>query len=496
MKTAIKTRRADNFAEWYQEVIREADMAEHSGVRGCMIIKPWGFAIWERIQRRLDDLIRATGHHNVCFPLFIPIELFEREAKHVEGFAKEMAVVTHHRLVERDGKLVPDAELESPLIVRPTSETIIGEAMAKWVKSWRDLPLMLNQWCNVVRWEMRPRLFLRTSEFLWQEGHTAHAGRDEAIEETRRMLEVYRQVVEDDMRMPVIRGTKTPGERFPGADDTHTIEAMMQDGRALQAGTSHFLGQNFARAAGIQFQDKDGELKHAFTTSWGASTRLVGALIMTHADDDGLRLPPTIAPTQVLIVPIARDDAARAEVMPAAEALAKRLRTVRFRDEPLRVDVDARDDSGANKRWAAIKKGVPVIVELGPRDIAAGAVTYTRRDAIAAKHQGIAMDAFAASLPETLGAIDEALWRLALDYRKAQMVEGIHGYDDLAAHFRSDAGTGFVYGKLAPEGEAGDRLQAIGVSVRCLPYEQSGTPGTCLVSGRPATQDAVFAKAY
>ena len=296
MKHALRISRSENFADWYQEVIREADLAEHSGVRGCMVIKPWGWAIWEQLQARMDRLIKATGHDNCYFPLFIPLELLEKEASHVQGFAKEMAVVTHHRLIMKDGKLVPDGALESPLIVRPTSETIIGEAMARWIKSYRDLPLKLNQWATVVRWEMRPRLFLRTTEFLWQEGHTAHATREEALEETHTMLGVYRQVVEGAMRIPVIPGAKTPGERFPGADETHTIEAMMQDGRALQAGTSHFLGQNFAHAAGIQFQDKDGSVRHAFTTSWGSSTRLIGALIMTHSDDDGLRLPPRMAP--------------------------------------------------------------------------------------------------------------------------------------------------------------------------------------------------------
>jgi prolyl-tRNA synthetase len=496
MKTAIRVRRDQNFADWYQEVIREADMAEHSSVRGCMVIKPWGFAIWERIQRRLDDLIRATGHDNVCFPLFIPIELFEREARHVKGFAKEMAVVTHHRLIEKDGKLVPDAPLESPLIVRPTSETIIGESMAKWVRSWRDLPLKLNQWCNVVRWELRPRLFLRTTEFLWQEGHTAHASREEALEETRTMLEAYRQVVEDDMRIPVIRGTKTPGERFPGADETHTIEAMMQDGRALQAGTSHFLGQNFARAAGIQFQDKDGQLRHAYTTSWGASTRLVGALIMAHADDDGLRLPPVVAPAQVVIVPIVRDDAQRAEVMAAAEALAGRLRAQVFRGEAVRCRVDARDDSSANKRWAAIKKGVPVIVELGPRDIAGGTVVYTRRDAIAQKHQGVGIDGFVAETPAILDAIDKGLWQRALDDRAARTLSDIRNYDDLAAHFGKETGTGFVHGKWSGADGVDAKLGALGLSVRCLPYEQSGTAGACLITGQPATLDAVYAKAY
>ena len=360
MKTALRITRAQNFAGWYQEVIKEADLAEHSGVRGCMVIKPWGWAIWEHIQARLDAMIKATGHRNCYFPIFIPIELLAKEASHVEGFAKEMAVVTHHRLVQRGGALVPDAPLESPLVVRPTSETIIGEAMARWVRSYRDLPLKLNQWGNVVRWELRPRLFLRTSEFLWQEGHTAHASEVEAMEETLTMLGVYRRLVEDDMRIPVISGEKTPGERFPGAVATHAIEAMMQDGKALQAGTSHFLGTNFAAAAGIRFQDRDGTEKLAYTTSWGVSTRLVGALIMTHADDDGLRLPPRVAPAHVVIVPILRDEASRHLVLDAADKLSAQLRSGTAGGEALRVELDLRDDAPATKRWGWIKKGVPI----------------------------------------------------------------------------------------------------------------------------------------
>ncbi|HVJ53146.1 MAG TPA: proline--tRNA ligase [Aliidongia sp.] len=496
MKTALRIRRSENFSDWYHEVIREADMAEHSGVRGCMVIKPWGYAIWERLQKRLDDLIKATGHDNCYFPLFIPLELMEKEASHVEGFAKEMAIVTHHRLVMKNGRLVPDAPLESPLIIRPTSETIIGEAMARWIKSYRDLPLKLNQWANVVRWEMRPRLFLRTSEFLWQEGHTAHATRDEAVEETRAMLEVYRQVVEDDMRIPVIPGVKTPHERFPGADDTHTIEAMMQDGRALQAGTSHFLGQNFAKAANIQYQDKEGGLSFAYTTSWGASTRLIGALIMTHADDDGLRVPPKMAPSQVVIVPILRDEAGREEVIRHAQALARRIQAESFAGEPIRVRVDTRDESPANKRWGWIKKGVPVVVELGPRDIASGSVAVTRRDAIGDRRLGVPEAEFVGELPKQLGEIDAILHAQALHYRQSLTIEGIKTYEELVAHFTQEAGTGFVIGKWSGDPDIEDRLSAIGVTIRCLPHAQSGTTGKCLITGVDATLDAVYAKAY
>ena len=495
MKNALRVRRTENFADWYQEVIREADLAENSGVRGCMVIKPWGFAIWENLQQKLDRLIKETGHDNCYFPIFIPLELMQKEAAHVEGFAKEMAVVTHHRLIMKDGKLVPDGELESPLVVRPTSETIIGEAMARWIKSYRDLPLKLNQWANVVRWEMRTRLFLRTSEFLWQEGHTAHATEAEAIEETRLMLQVYRQVVEGGMRIPTIPGVKSAGERFPGADETHTIEAMMQDGRALQAGTSHFLGQNFSKAANISFQDKEGGLSYAYTTSWGASTRLIGALIMTHSDDDGLRLPPKMAPQHVVIVPILRDEASRDEVIQAAESLAKRLRAQRFDDEPVRVKVDLRDDSPANKRWAWIKKGVPFVVELGPRDVAAGTVALVRRDAIAEK-RNLTMDEFVGRVSDELVELDGKLEADALAYRQANMVEGISNFAELHEHFEAKGGTGFVTAKYSGDPAVDAKLGELGLTIRCLPYEQSGTEGKCLVTGATATIDAVYAKAY
>ena len=495
MKNALRIRRSENFADWYQEVIREADLAEHSGVRGCMVIKPWGWAIWEIVQARMDRLIKATGHDNCYFPLFIPLELIEKEATHVEGFAKEMAVVTHHRLEKKDGKLVPAAPLESPLIIRPTSETIIGEAMARWIKSYRDLPLKLNQWANVVRWEMRPRLFLRTSEFLWQEGHTAHATGDEAMAETTTMLGVYRQVVEGAMRIPVIPGSKTPHERFPGADETLTIEAMMQDGRALQAGTSHFLGQNFARAAGIQYQDKEGGLQHVYTTSWGSSTRLIGALIMTHSDDDGLRLPPRMAPSQVVIVPILRDEAGRDAVIAAAKHLAERIGAQHFDGEPIRVKVDLRDDSPANKRWAWIKKGVPLVLELGPRDLANESVAVTRRDAIGEKRI-LPMAELIAEAPAMLEAFDQTLLAQALDYRRAQTIDGIKSFAELSAHFGQESGTGFVLGKWSGDPDIEERLAPLGVTIRCLLQEQSGTAGKCLITGENATIDAVYAKAY
>lgn len=494
-KSAIGVSRAENFADWYQAVVRDADMAEHSGVRGCMIIKPWGYAVWERLQRRLDDLIRATGHDNCYFPMFIPIESMQREAEHISGFAKEMAVVTHHRLVERDGKLVPDGLLESPLVVRPTSELAFGDAMARWVKSYRDLPLKLNQWANVVRWEMRPRLFLRTAEFLWQEGHTAHASAEEAMEEVRTMLEVYRKVVGEDMRIPVIPGEKTPGERFPGAVATHTIEAMMQDGKALQAGTSHFLGQNFARAAGIQFQAQDGTVQHAFTTSWGVSTRLIGALIMTHGDDDGLRLPTRLAPHHVAILPLLRDAGQRQEVLQAAHALAARIRALSPGGDPLGAIVDEREDSPGNKRWNWVRRGIPFVCELGAREVASGTVSVIRRDDVDTRRQ-MPVDEFVASLGAELAAYDQGLYEAALANRAKRTTRDPRTFEDLTAWFQGEDRTGFVIGKWSGEPGIEERLGELGLSIRCIPYDQSGTEGPCLVTGKPARTDVIYAKAY
>src|SRR5687768_5807807 len=345
-KSAISPTRGENYPEWYQQVIKAADLAEVSPVRGCMVIKPWGYAIWENIQRILDQKFKDTGHENAYFPLFIPMSFLEKEAQHVEGFAKECAVVTHHRL-EPDGKgglrPAPSAQLEEPLIVRPTSETIIGATFARWVQSYRDLPILLNQWANVVRWELRTRLFLRTTEFLWQEGHTVHATEAEAMQETLRILDLYADFAEHSMAMPVIKGEKTSGERFPGAVSTYTIEAMMPDRKALQAGTSHFLGQNFSKAQEIKFQSEAGELEYAWTTSWGMTTRLIGALVMTHSDDDGLVLPPKLAPAQVVIMPIYRTEEEKAQVLPYCEALSKDLAAQQYEGEPVRVRIDSRD---------------------------------------------------------------------------------------------------------------------------------------------------------
>ncbi len=495
-KTAVTPTRADDYPGWYQAVIRAADMAENAPVRGCMTIKPWGYGIWERVRDELDQRIKDTGHDNCYFPLFIPMRFIKKEAEHVEGFAKEMAVVTHHRLSNVDGELTLDGELEEPLIVRPTSETIIGEAMADWIRSYRDLPLLLNQWANVVRWEMRPRIFLRTSEFLWQEGHTAHATDEEAMAETEQNLETYRQVVEDLMAIPVIRGRKSESERFPGAKETLTIEAMMQDGKALQAGTSHHLGQSFAKAANIRYQDKDGGLQHVWTTSFGASTRLIGALIMTHGDDNGLQLPPRIAPTQVVIVPVLRGDEGDAPVLEACQSLAGQLRAVAYEDQKVRVKVDARDMPGPDKRWEWIKKGVPLLVEIGPRDIEKGGCAVIRRDQLDAKKTFPPISALVEGVAGLLAEIQDGLFARALAYRDSMLRTDVTDWESFKAHFEGE-GTGFVRASWCNTLESETRLKELGVTVRCLPLDQGDLTGkACVLTGAPAAVEAVFAKAY
>ncbi|MEM7792099.1 MAG: proline--tRNA ligase, partial [Verrucomicrobiota bacterium] len=380
-QTAITPTREEDYPEWYQQVVKAADLAETSPVRGCMVIKPWGYAIWENIQQELDRRFKETGHRNAYFPLFIPMSFLQKEADHVEGFAKECAVVTHSRLeAGEDGKLQPAGQLEEPLIVRPTSETIIGELFSKWVQSYRDLPLLINQWANVVRWEMRTRLFLRTAEFLWQEGHTVHATADEAMQETLKMLSEYADFAENYMAVPVITGEKTEAERFPGAEATYTIEAMMQDRKALQSGTSHFLGQNFSRSSNIKFLNADGREEFAWTTSWGVSTRLIGGLIMTHSDDNGLVLPPRIAPAHLVIIPVTPKEETRQEVLDYCIGLKRELEAQRYMDGRVKVEFDDRDMRGGEKAWSWIKKGIPLRVEVGPRDMQKNSVFVGRRD--------------------------------------------------------------------------------------------------------------------
>ena len=504
-KTAITPTREENYAEWYQQVIAGADLAETSPVRGCMIIRPWGYSLWENMQRALDDMFKATGHVNAYFPLFIPLSFLQKEASHVKGFATECAVVTHHRLeAGPDGKLVPTGELEEPLVVRPTSETIIGEAFSRWVQSYRDLPLLINQWANVVRWEMRTRLFLRTTEFLWQEGHTAHATREEAVEETMRMLDVYATFAEQWMAVPVIKGEKTAGERFPGAERTFSIEAMMQDRKALQSGTSHFLGQNFARASGIQFLDQSGGHQHAWTTSWGVSTRLIRGLLMTHSDDDGFVLPPRLAPQHVVIVPIFRGDDEKPRVLDYCRKLAAELRAQRFADAPVRVLVDEREERGGEKIWGWVRKGVPLRLEIGPRDIEKDSVFAARRDRAPKDKQSVARSEFVATVGQTLQAIQEGLFARAKAFRKEHTRE-IDTREEFYEFFKSEREEegkptpihgGFALthfgGDVALEQKIKDEL---GVTVRCIPLEKT-EPGTCPFTGKPSPQRVVWAKAY
>ncbi|MFP4477014.1 MAG: proline--tRNA ligase [Desulfatibacillaceae bacterium] len=501
-KNAISPTRSEDYPEWYQQVVRASDMAERSVVRGCMVIKPWGYAVWENLSRSLDDMFKATGVRNAYFPIFIPLRFLEREAKHVEGFATECAVVTHHRLEKgEDGGLVPAGRLQEPLVVRPTSETIIGESFARWVESYRDLPMLLNQWANVVRWEMRPRVFLRTSEFLWQEGHTVHATREEAEERTLQMLNVYADLAENFLAMPVLKGRKTEAERFPGAVDTMCIEAMMQDRKALQAGTSHFLGQNFAKASGIQFQSEKGELEFAWTTSWGVSTRLIGGLIMTHADDDGVVIPPKVSPSHVVLMPILKDPDKSAGVMEYTNALADELRQVRYHGKNVVVEVDDRDIGGA-KGWEWIKKGIPVRAEIGPRDMAENAVFMARRDLPANKKTSMPRDRFVAEFADILDDIQHNLFQAALDNRE-QNTRTVDGKSDFYDYFtpsnpeERDIHGGFALSHWCGGGDCEARIKEdLAVTIRLVPFDQEREQGECVCCGKPSEGRVVFAKSY
>ena len=507
-QTAITPTRAEDYPEWYQQVVRAADLAEQSPVRGCMVIKPWGYALWENMQRVLDQMFKDTGHVNAYFPLFIPLSFLEKEAAHVEGFAKECAVVTHHRLeAGPDGGLVPTGKLEEPLVVRPTSETIIGAMYAKWVKSYRDLPILINQWANVVRWELRTGMFLRTTEFLWQEGHTAHATSDEAVEETRKMLGVYARFAQDYMAMPVIRGEKTAGERFPGAVNTYSIEAMMQDRKALQAGTSHFLGQNFSKAQEIKYLSAEGREEFAWTTSWGVSTRLVGALIMTHSDDDGLVLPPRLAPVHVVILPIHRNDEEAGPVLEYCRKLRDQLAAQRYDDAPVRAIVDDRDVPRADKKWQQVKRGVPIVVEIGPRDIAGDTLMPKRRDAAPGeKKPAIAREEFVATVASELTAMQQGLFERAAAQRKDN-TRTIARLDEFESFFtpsnadKPEAHGGFAICHFTEGPQTTEVLGKLKVTIRCVPLDdepgfEEETPGKCIFTGQPTTRRAVFAKAY
>ena len=503
MKHAISPTRTEDYPEWYQQVVRAADLAENSPVRGCMVIKPWGYSLWENIQSTLDRKFKETGCQNAYFPLFIPKSFIEKEAEHVEGFAKECAVVTHTRLeASDDGKLNPAGPLEEPLIVRPTSETLIGAMFSKWIQSYRDLPLRINQWANVVRWELRTRLFLRTAEFLWQEGHTVHATSKEAVDESRRMLDLYADFAENYMAMPVIKGAKTAGERFPGALDTYAIEAMMQDRKALQAGTSHFLGQNFSKAGNIQFLDKNGEQHHAWSTSWGVSTRLIGGLIMTHADDDGLILPPRLAPLHIIILPIFRDEATKAQVLEYSHALKQELTAQHYDGRPLNVQVDERELRGGEKLWQWIKKGVPLRIEVGPRDCTARTVCLGRRDNEPRDRTELPYPAFIEKAPSLLDEIQKTLFTRALKFREANTVS-IDNREDFYAFFtpqntsKPEIHGGFAQCHWNGDPKIEEHLKAdLKVSIRCLPFDAPEDPGKCVFSGKPSPRRALFAKAY
>ena len=508
MQRALNISR-ERFADWYQAVVRDADMAETSPVRGAMVIKPWGWGVWEQIQAELDRRIKASGHDNCYFPLFIPLSFIAKEAEHVDGFAKEMAVVTHHRLKNIDGKLQPDpdAKLEEPLVVRPTSETINGDAFSRWIKSYRDLPMLLNQWANVVRWEMRPRLFLRTTEFLWQEGHTAHASADEAMLETLTILEMYRAFAEDILAMPVIPGEKPENERFPGAVNTYSIEAMMQDGKALQAGTSHFLGTHFAEAQNVKFQNDAGGMEYCNTTSWGVSTRLIGGVIMTHGDDDGLRLPPAIAPRQIVVVPMLRDKPEDADVLIYCENLLKALGGMTAFGQPVRALLDLKKIKSAEKRWNWVRRGAPIIIEVGPRDAASGNVSYMRRDDLrdGDKIKSVLKPRvdFVEGAVQLLTEIQAGLYAEAKARLDGNIVRDIASFDGLAAYFGEDDESfkGWVRAPWSkPSGDDLERISArlktLKLTIRNAPTDQPAEFAACIFTGQPGVEEILIGRAY
>lgn len=503
IKTAVTPTRQEDYPQWYQEVIKISDMAENSDVRGCMVIKPWGYAIWENIQKNLDGLFKEKGCRNAYFPLFIPKSFFEKEAEHVEGFAKECAVVTHTRL-EDDGKggLKNAGELNEPLIVRPTSETIIGASFSRWINSYRDLPLLINQWANVVRWELRTRLFLRTTEFLWQEGHTVHSDKNEAQDFTMQMLDVYAEFAEKYLALPVIKGEKTAAERFPGAFNTYCIEAMMQDKKALQSGTSHFLGQNFARSSDIKFQSAAGKEEYAWTTSWGVSTRLIGALIMAHSDDDGLILPPSIAPAHLAIIPIYRNEDDRRKVDEFVKNLLTKLQAKRYNEEKIRIEYDTREITGGEKNWNWIKKGVPIRLEIGPKDIAKESVFMGRRDKSHKDKKAVHIDEFVDNVEKYLNQIQQSIFDKALVFRQENTVE-IDDYQEFTRFFtpkndkKPEIHGGFVFSHWCGDGSCEEKIkQELKVTIRCIPLAAAKEQGSCILCGKESQRRVCFAKNY
>jgi prolyl-tRNA synthetase len=487
-----KIKRSEDYSAWYNNLVKNADLAEHSDVKGCMVIKPYGYAIWEKMQHELDTRFKATGHQNAYFPLFIPKSFFSKEASHVDGFAKECAVVTHYRLKvdEQTREIVVDADarLDEELIVRPTSETIIWNTYRNWIQSYRDLPILLNQWANVVRWEMRTRLFLRTSEFLWQEGHTAHATAEEAIEETKQMLDVYADFAENILAVPVICGVKTANERFAGALDTYCIEGLMQDGKALQMGTSHFLGQNFAKAFDVKFLTKENKQEYVWATSWGVSTRLMGALIMTHSDDDGLVLPPRLAPIQVVIIPIYRKDEERVAVMEKAEYIKKQLLA-----KGMSVKLDIRDHLSPGFKYADHElKGVPVRIAIGPRDVQNETVEVARRDT--KEKQSMSMVDLDTKIEHLLDAIQQNIYQKALDFRDDN-ITAVNTWDEFKSMLEAKGGFLSAHwdGTSETEQKIKDETKA---TIRCIPLLNKQETGTCIYSGKPSTQRVLFARAY
>ncbi len=484
-------KRSENYSEWYNEIVKRADLAENSAVRGCMVIKPYGFAIWEKMQRALDDMFKATGHVNAYFPLFVPKSFLEKEEEHAEGFAKECAVVTHYRLkANPDGKglvVDPAAKLEEELIIRPTSETVIWNTYKNWIQSWRDLPLLINQWCNVVRWEMRTRLFLRTTEFLWQEGHTAHATEQEAIEETERMLEVYATFAEAWMGVPVLRGLKSPNERFAGAVETYCIEALMQDGKALQAGTSHFLGQNFAKSFDVKFVNKDNEQEYAWATSWGVSTRLMGALIMAHSDDQGLVLPPKLAPIQVVIIPIYK-------TFEDLGAISERVTPILEELKAAGISVKYDDAVQQRSGWKFAEyelKGVPIRLGLGMRDIENGTIEVARRDTLS--KESVALDTVVETVKILLDQIQQAIYQKALRFRE-ENTHAVDTWDEFTSQIEKG---GFVMAHWDGTGETEEKIkQETKATIRCIPLDAEEETGKCVLTGNPSNKRVVFAKAY
>lgn len=486
------TSKEDNYSQWYNDLVVKADLAEYSAVRGCMVIKPYGYAIWEKIQAVLDGLFKKTGHLNVYFPLFIPKSFLSKEAEHVEGFAKECAVVTHYRLKNDPGGkgliVDPEAKLEEELVIRPTSETIIWNTYRNWIQSYRDLPLLYNQWANIVRWEMRTRLFLRTTEFLWQEGHTAHATREEAIEETMKILDVYTRFAEEYMAVPVIKGIKTESEKFAGAIDTYCIEALMQDGKAIQAGTSHFLGQNFAKAFDVTFTDKNGKLDYVWATSWGVTTRLIGALIMTHSDNNGLIIPPELAPVHVVIVPIYKNENQRSQIAERAEQIKKMLE-----DKGLNVKFDNRETHKPGWKFAEYElKGVPVRLAIGPKDYDEGTVEIARRDTLEKKT--LPQEGIGDYVEHLMTAIQQNIFKRALAFREANTYE-TDSYDEMKDRLGNKGGFISAYWDGTPETEQkiNEETRA---TIRCIPLNGKSSEGKCIVSGNPSKYKVLIAKGY